>query len=316
MRDRLLEPKLSFPESDSDRSPRSKCPFMIAYNILIEQKHRLAKFHGDGQPIDPVLSETIRVSCLKNDIPQTLTYEELILIDPALPTIGSDDLERYFYEVHRDIEFSGRIIVDFLFRFFNNPESINISDIDLFQNNIDGFEQALKKVNTFTEPSFVAGFKEFRGYFHKHPVSDEPGASGLYSALFRTLNQLLEQENYPNLDDSKYLPRFDNGDYTTVEQIQTAQELRLQSGSAFDVLDKLKESKVKEVLNQQLIQLLEVIKNFRQDHFKAIRANIPQVLSGDPGTGGISEVAKFLGIMLRLTTQTLKNRRKLYASTK
>lgn len=316
MPDRLLEPKLPFQESDLDRSPRSNCPFMIAYNILIEQKRRLAKLHGDGQPTDPEHSETIRDSCVETNVPQTLTYEELILIDPALPTISNNDLERYFYEVHRDIEFSGRIIVDFLFRFFNNPESINISDIDLFQNNIDRFEQSLKKINTFTEPSFVTGFKEFRGYFHKHPVSGEPGASGLYSALFRTLNQLLEQENYPSLDDSKYLPKFDNGDYTTDIQIQTAQELRLQNGSAFDVLDKLEESKVKEVLNQQLIQLLEVIKNFRQDHFKVIRANIPQVLAGDPGTGGISEVAKFLGIMLRLTTQTLKNRRQLYASTK
>ena len=54
---------------------------------------------------------------------------------------------------------------------------------------------AIKQIIELTSKMSVPEYNIFRRYFTKHPIRGLPGASGAYSALYPTLDQLLSRRN-------------------------------------------------------------------------------------------------------------------------
>jgi len=264
-----------------------------------------AIIHSQGA-VPSKLSELVDVFSEESDQPKGLSYEEIIMINPR------DDMRRFtrgetgetetkFYNGHKDIEANlDNAIIQML-------TSISL----LSQTGASAIEHAsastaliLKSLELIIGTMHQVGaqnkdhFNTFRPYFGSHPTRETKGPSGAFTAGFPTLELLLAGKELPEdhanylRENRLYFPRAGR------VQIDSANEL-VQNN--LTLLSFCKQFDNPPQLTSAIGELGNLLRRFRGEHYKAVKHQVPEALSGSvAGSGGEQMPGEFLRSRMRI----------------
>ena len=254
--------------------------------------------HSGGKPPERLVSLVDEFSRV-TDQPAGITYEEIILVNPVQDRraftrgeVGAT--ETAFYEGHRIIEghFDRAICV-----VRGGIQKLTVGDggIDEVAGNIRQTQEDLEAVISKTHA--IGGqsrehFSIFRKYLGTHPLRGTKGPSGAFTAGIPTLELLLAGEKLPE----EYLQYLEENNIYFPRQgrknMQDAKELVRNGLTLTSLAGHLGNP---EVLEQSINGLSRLMRRFRGEHYKAVRNQIPQAISGKmAGTAGEQDPGTFL----------------------
>lgn len=255
--------------------------------------------HSGGQP-PKELTVLVDIFAEKSEQPKGITYEEIVLVNPKqerrLFTRGEvRQTENAFYEGHRIIEghLDRAVVV------------LKNSVFALIANGKDGIVKVSKDLNRIREDLVVVIDKthtigtqnpEHFGYFRKYlggnPIRGTKGPSGAFTAGIPTIELFFAGEKLPQdyidylNNNMMYFPRQGRMD------LKIAMSFTEKGLTITALADKLGNP---EPLKQAIEELSHLIRAFRGVHYKTVKAQIPQAISGQiVGTGGEENPGTFL----------------------
>jgi hypothetical protein len=262
----------------------------------IAQAARL--LHSDAKPPTNLIT-MVNAFAKATDQPPTLTYEELIFINPLQDrrtfTEGRTGLsEADFYEGHRRIESYMDEVLGYFERAIRILSQKGKGEVDEANSVLQNALEKFLAIHYYTD---VIGlkmnkddFNYFREYLKTHPIRETPGASGAFSATIPIYDLLLGGENLAedrlrDLEEHmRYFPRKRRKD---IGKAQAMAHMGLTLNSLYQATSK------PETLGSILQELSRQMHVFRGKHYKAVEYQIPDVLTGlDKGTRG--ETREFL----------------------
>lgn len=295
-----------------------------------------AGFAHVGVRVDDNLSNLI--GCFSRDKVPALTYEDIVLNNPIAYTnergeliyrdprtftdkeVGAD--EEHFYGIHQELEHAMKpavlVLKDAIFAHTRSRD--NFSPIDALQKTA-GADAGLSALdllisNTRTVGRGMKHFDKFRPFLNPIPkeyvgptLPDEEyvGPSGAYSGTVHVLDLLIEGSvgKLPSDDEvilyleanRKYIPQTD---YVLLDE---AIAFSTRKNDFLYVSDE--EGKT---LIDTLVNYANRLLMFRRIHVGSVRHQVPSVMKNDSevGTGGISNVARFLQGRIERTETALK----------
>lgn len=255
--------------------------------------------HSGGKPPQE-LTVLVDIFAGKSSQPGGITYEEIILVNPPQDrrrfTRGEvGETERAFYEGHRLIEghLDRAVIV------------LKNSIFALIANGKDAIAKVSEALNRIREDLIVVIDKthtigtqnpEHFGYFRKYlggnPIRGTKGPSGAFTAGIPTIELFFAGEKLPQdyidylNNNMMYFPRKGRMD------LKIAMSFTEEGLTITALSDKLGNP---EPLKQAIEELSHLIRAFRGVHYKTVKAQIPQAISGQiVGTGGEKNPGTFL----------------------
>lgn len=228
-----------------------------------------------------------------------LTYELLIMINPSqdlrlftLKETGEN--ERLFYESHKKIEANITPLVTFILRILIEDKYDQESLIQL-RTLVPNIKATVEQMLELMSQMSTSEYNIFRRYLTKHPIRGFPGASGAYSALYPTLDQLLRTEIAEVRFKEELLPQTQVTGMTNIVMYEKAKKWRIWNGQTMIAKLKNSDEPLKEDFIEVLNKIINAMVSFRQKHLCAVAKHIPQVFEGkECGTGGIKDAPDFL----------------------
>lgn len=239
------------------------------------------------------------------DQPTGITYEEIILVNPVADRrkftrgeVGAT--EEGFYEGHRIIEehFDRAIYVmkGGIQKLIVGDGGIDEVAGDIRQTQGD-LEAVISKTHGLGRQN-PEHFSEFRKYLSTHPLRGTKGPSGAFTAGIPTLELLLAGEKLPEeymqyLEENNiYFPRQGR------ENIQDARESVSKGLTLTSLAERLGDP---QALDQSINEFSQLVRRFRAEHYKAVRNQIPEAISGKmAGTAGEQDPGTFLRERMRI----------------
>jgi hypothetical protein len=240
------------------------------------------------------------------DRPSSLTYEDIILVnplddDPRLFTRGElGEAERSFYKVHQLIETNLAEPIAKITATLDTPSpSINLLDEES-QRLVDLVAGTMTLKNDMKTEHFN-GFRKFLGERNRGDLI-LPGPSGLYSGSVVSMDLLLYGNDLP--EDHRKRNKDDFPFYALRQQpmILAAERIAGEGKSIADIVKHSQDPQVQEIYNR----IAKVLLNFRRAHYGAAARHIPHVIKGGHGTGGVPEVQQFLQGRMQFTKNSLE----------
>lgn len=290
-------------------------PMSVVHNVLVDQRSRdlagldlkildTAIAHSGGNPPERLTSLVNEFSEV-TDQPAGITYEEIILVNPVQDrrTFTRGEVmvtEAAFYEGHRIIEEHLDRAIDIVKGGIQKLTE-GVGGIDEVAGNIRQTQEDLKAVILKTHALGAQSrehFSEFRKYLSTHPIRGTKGPSGAFTAGIPTLELLLAGESLPEeyiqyLEENKiYFPRQGR------KNIQNARESMSNGLTLTSLAIHLGDPYV---LGQNINGFSQLVRRFRGEHYKAVRNQIPEAISGKmAGTAGEQDPGTFLRNRMRI----------------
>ena len=228
-----------------------------------------------------------------------LTYEFISLVNPSqdLRLFSSQETgehEKLFYESHKSVEAKLSPLINFLLE-ISRENKFGQKSLRQLRTLVPNMKAAVEQMLGLMSRMSAPEYNIFRRYFTKHPTRDFPGASGAYSALFPTLDQLLRVEIAEVRFKEELLPQTEVTGMTNIAMYEKAKKWRIWNGQT--MISKLKNSNepLKEDFVEVLNEILNAMANFRNNHLCAVAKHIPQVFDcKKAGTGGVKNAPDFL----------------------
>jgi hypothetical protein len=233
------------------------------------------------------------------DQPPTLTYEELVLINPpqdrrTFTTGRVGQSETDFYEKHRIIEAHMDETLKHFWRAIDILAQQGEAGVDeaslLLQHSLAYLHPIVKYARILGMNMPKEDFTTFRTYFENHPLRKTKGASGAFSATIPTADLLLGGENLAEdhlrylHDNMQYFPRRGRED---IRRALALVKEGLSLNSLYQSVGKPEE------LGAILQKLSWKIHDFRTMHYLVVKHQLLKVITGESsGTSG--EKGEFL----------------------
>lgn len=236
--------------------------------------------------------------------PAVLTYEELIYINPqtdmrtfTMGEVGAS--ERDFYTGHLRIE---QLLEEVQRKLGNTQFALENASVDkatmYMKEANQAFAQTLGFMRSITMTMKPDHFAAFRRYLTSHPTRKLNGPGGAFTAAIPVIDMRLAGEYLPEtyLDyvqtNYQYFPR--NGR----KEINLAANL-IQEGKTLTALAQRQGNPTS--LMEEMRRLSSVLREFRLDHYKGVKYQIPAVFAGEEaGTAGESNVQRFLSDRIKI----------------
>lgn len=246
------------------------------------------------------LSELVNVFSEKSEQPTGLSYEEIILINPpddrrTFTRGGVGETEAAFYEGHKSIEMYLDETIKNMRRdiyVLSHRGSDAVKDVAgntaAIQQNLDEIIGTTHRIGEQNKDHFAV----FRQYFGSHPIRGTKGPSGAFTAGVPTLEILLAGEKLPD----EYMQ------YLRANRIYFPRDGRLKLDEARDFAKKgMTLSSLSQrlgnpsELTESINSLGALFRRFRGEHYKAVKNQVPEALSGSiAGSGGEQNPGEFL----------------------
>lgn len=232
-------------------------------------------------------------------LPPMLTYELIILVNPShdlrlFSLKETGEHEKLFYQCHKNVEANLYPLATFLLG-IAIENKFDPKSLRQLRTLVPKIKAAVEQMLELKSQMSASEYEIFRRYFTKHPIRGFPGASGAYSALFPTLDQLLRVEIAEVRFKEELLPQTEVTGMTNIAMYEKAKKWRIWNGQT--IISKLKNSDepLKEDFIEVLNEIVNAMSNFRKRHLCAVAKHIPQVFKGKKsGTGGIKDAPEFL----------------------
>lgn len=198
--------------------------------------------------------------------------------------------ERDFYRGHYQIEQLQELAICEINKLITYSEAGNETEaVTVALSALGAIQLTLPILDQFSKAMNPDHFREFRRFFMADPLNGTPGASGVYTGSTPSLdsvlygNRLPEQWRQEIVNNRKLYP---------VQQramLATAQEITNAGKSLVDIYVGASSD-----LKQVIVKIMEASRNFRAHHLGTIKAKLPEVIAGRPGTAGFPASAQLL----------------------
>lgn len=257
--------------------------------------------HSGGEP-GPHLQELVKSFAVLTGQPESITYEEIILInpehDPRLFTSGEVGAAEYdFYHLHRLVE---PVLEEAIIAANVSKTALKEGDnltaaayIAQSSAHINLAAQHVRVVGQEMDPKL---FEAFRPYLGEYAEAGLPGPSGAFTARIPLLDMAFAGEQFPG----EYYDSIGHGDkllfFPRDGRVKMEQEMERIADSKNESLVGLYQTHGRsEEVGQELELMRQALLEFRQQHYKGVVRQVPKAVNDSiAGTGGQGTPGSFL----------------------